>query len=451
MKLISIFINVLSRIVLILIIAFTISWSANTAVAQSEETLSGNTEIIPVAEGWARNSINTVIFRTNSVTTFQNKQYTAFYDSDGNVMAAKRERGKKEWEINKTGLQADVEDAHNSISIAVDGNGLLHLSWGMHGQEILYAQGKKPGSLEFDRQPTMTGKNEEAVTYPQFYRLPDGDLLFMYREGSSGRGNVMVNRYNIEDKEWKAIQHPLIDGEGERNAYVNGIAIDEKGGWHLSWTWRESWDVATNHDIMYAYSPDEGNSWETSKGERYVLPITLDNAEIAYKIPQGSELINQTSMTVNSEGNPVIASYWKGQNDDAPQFYVVWNNGEEWKKEKVGNRTLDFSLSGGGTKRIPISRPQIIAGEKGKVHLIFRDFERGGGISIAASEGSDYSKWSVNDIYQESVGLWEPTLDSQAWKKHRELYLFVQNVGQGDGETLEDIAPQEIFLLKWRP
>lgn len=451
MKLISLFINVLSRITFTLVVIFTISWVSNTAVAQSDEILSGDIEIIPLAEGWARNSINTVIFRTNSVTTFQNTQYTAFYDSDGNVMVAKRELGKKEWKINKTSLQADVEDAHNSISIAVDGNGLLHLSWGMHGQEILYAQGDKPGGLELNRLNTMTGESEDAVTYPQFYRLPGGDLLFLYREGSSGRGNVMINRYDIECKEWKAIQHPLIDGEGERNAYVNGIAIDKEGGWHISWTWRESWDVATNHDIMYAFSPDQGNSWETSQGEKYELPITMGNAEVAYEIPQGSELINQTSMTVNSEGYPVVASYWRGRNDDAPQFYVVWNNGKEWKKGKVGNRTLDFSLSGGGTKRIPISRPQIVGGERGKLHLIFRDFERGGGISIATSEGSDYSKWSVNDIYQESVGLWEPTLDPQAWEKNRELYLFVQKVGQGDGETLEDIAPQEIFLLKSTP
>lgn len=29
----------------------------------------------------------------------------------------------------------------------------------------------------------MTGKDEDDVTYPEFYRMPDGDLLFVYRSG----------------------------------------------------------------------------------------------------------------------------------------------------------------------------------------------------------------------------------------------------------------------------
>ena len=391
------------------------------------------TKIVPVADGWARNSVNAVIFRQNSLTTFRESQYTAFYDRDGFMVLAKRERNSSTWEINKTQYRADVEDAHNSISIEVDGNGVLHISWGLHGENLLYAQSKEPESIELGDLQTMTGKNEDAVTYPAFYRLAGGDLLFMYRQGISGAGNIMLNRYDSETKLWKFVAHPLIDGEGERNAYMNSMAIDDDGGWHLSWTWRETWDVATNHDIMYTFSPDEGKTWLRSDGNKYTLPVTFENAEVIYEIAQGSQLINQTSMTINSEGEPVIATYWLPDNSAAPQYNIIWQNSGEWTVRQISNRNLSFSLSGGGTKRIPISRPQIITGENQQLHVIYRDFEQGGGISVATSTHPDYREWDVMNIYHDSVEMWEPTYDPHAWKEYGELHLFVQKVGQGDG------------------
>jgi hypothetical protein len=68
-----------------------------------------------------------------------------------------------------------------------------------------------------------------------------------------------------------------------------------------TWVWRETWDVATNHDICYAKSVDGGKTWQKSGGEKYELPITAASAEYACRVPQKSELINQTSMCVDSK------------------------------------------------------------------------------------------------------------------------------------------------------
>src|SRR5690606_2759950 len=131
--------------------------------------------------------------------------------------------------------------------------------------------------------------------------------------------------------------------------------------------------------------PDEGKSWRTSRGEPYALPITAGTGEVAWAVPQGSELINQTSMTVDAAGRPMVATYWRGEGEEVPQFRLVWHDGDGWRMTNVGERTLAFRLSGGGTKRIPISRPQVVAGPEGEVHVVFRDEERGGGITIATS------------------------------------------------------------------
>src|SRR5690606_37599169 len=203
-----------------------------------------------------------------------NAQYIAYYDPEQNLVLAKRHVGSTNWEIEKTAYKGKAEDAHNSISIMVDGDGFLHVAWDHHNDSLRYAKGTAPGSLKLTDKMSMTGKNEDLVTYPEFYRTPDGNLYFFYRYGASGNGNLVINKYNTASKNWEQLQDNLIDGENQRNAYWQTF-IDEAGTIHISWVWRESWDVATNHDMCYARSKDGGLTWENSQGKRYDLPITL--------------------------------------------------------------------------------------------------------------------------------------------------------------------------------
>ena len=403
-----------------------------------------------VGTGWARSSVNAVIFRTNSVVTHGRTQYTVFYDDSARVVLAQRSLGSDRWDVKTTSYTNDVTDAHNAIAIAVDGSGVLHVAWAEHNKPLHYARGAAPGSLELGAVQTMTGQHEKRVTYPQFYSLPDGDLLFVYRDGSSGNGDTMVNRWDSAHGAWKAVAHPLISGEGARNAYVNLMAIDARGGWHVSWVWRESPDVASNHDVMYAYSPDEGRTWQTSDRRKYSLPITASTAEIAWAVPQGHELINQTSMAVDASGRPLIATYWRADGSEVPQFQLVWHDGSRWRASQVGSRTQPFRLSGGGTKRIPVSRPLVVSRD-GAVHVVFRDEERGAGIWAATSTDRNRSTWRLREVSKASVGQWEPTHDAVTWRRDGKLHLFVQRVGQGDGETLENVPPQPVSIVEWLP
>ncbi|MEO8564232.1 MAG: BNR repeat-containing protein [bacterium] len=407
--------------------------------------------VVPVGLGWARSSVNAVIFRTSSVVTHGRTQYTAYYDDSAHVVLAKRDTGSTRWQIERTSYTNDVTDAHNAISLAVDGSGVLHVAWAEHNKALHYARGIAPGSLTLGAPTAMTGLREEQVTYPQFYALRGGDLLFVYRDGRSGSGDVLLDRYDVRRRAWRAVHHPLIAGEGKRNAYVNQVAVDARGGWHVSWVWRESPNVATNHDVMYAYSPDEGRTWRRSSGARYTLPITAATAEVAWSVPQGSELINQTSMTADAARRPMIATYWRPVGSDVPQFQLVWHDGSRWRATQVGARTTPFRLSGGGTKRIPISRPQVLAGRRGAVYVVFRDEERGGGITVARSTDAAHARWSLSELLTTSVGQWEPTYDPELWRTSGRLALQVQRVGQGDGEQLEDVGPQMVSIVEWTP
>lgn len=431
------------------VLSFFIFLSIAFTLQKKDETV----KIIPIAKGWANNSVNTVIFRRNSLATHQKMQYAAFYDPEQYMVLASRKHGTEEWKTRRTPYKGKATDAHNSISIMVDGDGYLHVSWDHHGNQLRYAKGKSPGSLELGEKMEMTGIREDNVTYPEFYRMPDGSLLFFYRYGVSGRGDLVINRYDLKTKQWAQLQSNLIDGEGERNAYWQSC-VDDKGTIHVSWVWRETWDVASNHDLCYARSRDGGKTWENSKGVEYSLPINIKTAEIAHPVPQNSELINQTSMTADSKGNPVIATYWREKDSEIPQYHLVYHNGKKWSAQQVSARKMAFSLSGGGTKRIPISRPQVMLRRKGnneQAFLIFRDAERQEKVSAAICSNFPGGSWEVKDLTETGVGSWEPSYDTEFWQKKGILNLFLQKVEQVDGEGVANREPEMVGVLVWNP
>lgn len=420
-----------------------------TVTAQDKTPAARITE---VDSGWAGNSVNTVIFRKHSLVTHRDTQYIAFYDPEGRVVLGKRRSGARQWQLTRTGYRGDVADAHRSISIIVDGNDYLHMAWDHHNSKLRYCRSISPGSLVLTAEMPMTGSLEEQVSYPEFYKLPDENLLFFYRDGGSGRGNLVINRYNIHTQQWTRLHDNLVDGEGKRNAYWQAF-IDAKGTIHLSWVWRETPDVASNHDLCYARSADGGKTWTTSTGQPYGLPITAATAEYTCRIPVNSGLINQTSICADAGGRPYIASYWCDPGDSIPQYRIVYLENNKWMLRTPGFRKTAFHLSGAGTKRIPLSRPQLLVWNAGSVVnavIIFRDEERGNKVSIAVCKNIGEAKWNITDLTTDEVGSWEPTYDTGLWKEKSILNLFVQKVEQTDAEGKANTPPQMVKVLEWK-
>ncbi len=411
-----------------------------------------NTKIINVDSGWANNTVNVTVFRKNSLVSFGDTQFVSFYDKDKYVVIGKRNITSSKWMLQRTNFKGNTNDAHNIISIMVDGDGFLHIAWDHHNNPLHYARSVSPGSLQMQTFP-MTGIHEDKLSYPEFYKLKNGNLLFFYRDGGSGQGNMMINTYDATTKKWSKLQDNLIDGQGKRNAYWQ-TCVGENGFIHVSWVWRESPDVSSNHDMCYAVSKDGGISWQKSTGEKYALPITAATAEYACVIPQKSELINQTSMFADANGNPYIATYWRDSGSQIPQYHIVYLNKSGWQTQNLGFRKTAFSLSGAGTKKIPISRPQIIAWPNKKTlatAVIFRDEELGGKVSIATCADINKPNWQINNLTETSVGSWEPSYDTELWKSKKILHLFLEKTEQIDGEGTANIPPQMVQVIEWKP
>jgi hypothetical protein len=56
------------------------------------------------------------------------------------------------------------------------------------------------------------------VTYPEFYNLPGGDLLFLYRDGSSGMGNLVLARYHVRLGKTELSRFSKVGGTGDFDA-----------------------------------------------------------------------------------------------------------------------------------------------------------------------------------------------------------------------------------------
>jgi hypothetical protein len=415
--------------------------------------------LIPAGLGWARNSVNTTPFRQNSIVTHENTQFIAYFDSNSKAIIGKRTLDQNEFTLTDTGITGWPSDAHNSICIMTDGDGYVHMVLGHHNSALAYYKSNAPLSTSFSAVTMLAGATyQNSVTYPEFYRLPSGDLLFVYRNGGSGDGYMVLNRYSTSAKTWSRVHDRLVYGTsgGVTQSPYWQMYLDAGGTLHLSWVFRRSSDVATNHDMYYAYSEDQGQTWKKkSDGLSYSMPITPNTAEKVWTIPENSSLMNQTSMTADQAGNPYIATYWK---DSAPgsktQYYVIYHDGSNWNARQVSNRTHDFTLGGGGTLFVPIARPRLAAkydaaSGKTKAYYIFRDTEeRDGKVSMYSTADIESGVWTVEDLTDFSVYAWEPSHDTELWKDQGKLHIFVQFADQASNEGLTNHEPMMVYCLE---
>lgn len=409
---------------------------------------------------WAGSSVNVLAGVRQSVFTEGNVQYAGFYNQQGYLVLAKRALDNETWQTRVSPYQANVVDAHNHLSLVVDGSGFLHVSFDHHNTPLKYAVAVAPGSLELGELVSMTGKHENSVTYPQFYRLNNGDLLFNYRHGGSGRGVLVINHYDHKTHQWSRRHDALIDGEGKRSAYWD-MTIDARGVLHLAWNWRETPDVASNYNLAYARSADQGKTWQTVKGTNYAIPITNATADYAVVIPQNSNLMNPPAIAADTRSRPFIANYWSAKPGEAPRYRVVTPDGDRWQVLDGPKTAADFSLSGIGTKRPPISRSVLLIKNQpdaSLVHLIYRDDHQGEKVILAtaalpAGKTVNALRWQQRPLTDFSVGAWEPSFDPQQWHLNSQAHLPVQQVEQLDGSDHQaaETAPKPFSLLMVNP
>lgn len=308
------------------------------------------------------------------------RQYVAYYDQERRMTIASRDLGSDAWQ--HQALPSRVGwDSHNYITMAVDGDGRLHVSGNMHCVPLIYFRTGKPGDITTLKQGAMTGELENRVTYPRFLQGPDGELIFTYRDGGSGNGRRFYNRYDSDTDAWsRLLEEPLLDGEGDRNAYPLGPVRGADGWFHMVWVWRDTPDCATNHHLSYARSRDLVR-WESAFGEAVGLPMRLANEAVwVDPIPSGGGIINGCErLFFDADGGPVI-TYHKTDADGNMQVYAARPESGRWACHVLTDWNTPVEFAGRGSMGfIGIRISGLTRVEPGVLTMTFRHRDYGSG------------------------------------------------------------------------
>ncbi len=404
------------------------------------------------------NGINTIAFRNNSLYTVGNYQFTSYYNAAGYLVVARRDLTTNTWVgITTTGTADSIIDDHDVISFGIDGNGYMHLSWGMHQSSTMHyaisnasVLGTSFTNTSFTASPIAgVGDNN---TYPEFYNLANGDLLFAYRNGSSSSGNMMVTTYNAATKSWSGTVTLVLNGTStDTNGYTNSLVVANDGSIKMSWVWREDYNFQTNHDIMYATSSTASlTTWKTITGSTQTCPITKSNASTAVVIAQNSSLMNQSSMTTDLSGNPVIATYW-APNLTTRQYMLAWwdSTTNAWRTSQISNRPTETKITDNSATRIrEVGRPIVVVDEDGRTIVVTRSNDTSNHVTAYYSNSKETGTWTQVQLTDTDSGRYEPTYDEVMWKKSGILSLYYE-AGFATTSGAQSSGAQEAAVVDW--
>ena len=315
-----------------------------------------------------------------SLLTHQQRQYLAYYDAQHRMTVAVRTLGRRQWQSVK--LDSKVGwDSHNGITMAVDGNGDLHVTGNMHCVPLIYFRTDTPGDITTLKRLAMTGKKEERCTYPHFLRDADERLVFHYRDGGSGNGRRFYNVYDLKSRTWSRLfDTPLFEGQGKRNAYPAGPLVGPDKRFHVFWVWRDTPDCATNNNLSYVRSRDLVH-WETAAGQPVEIPMTLGaKGLIVDPVPSGGGMINGGARLVfDAQHRPMIA-YHKSDAKGNMQLYVARFAQRKWTRRVITDWDKPVKFSGYGAMPfigIRLSSPRHVGNGVWEVGYRHRDYGRG--------------------------------------------------------------------------
>lgn len=464
--------------------------------------------LIPVTDGnpatdengYAGSAINSIAFAQNNLITVGDQQFISYYrrhasdpghPANNTVVVARRQLGDGHWEIFPTNFYSfNINDTHNVISCAIDGDGYLHMSWGMHVHALLYAKsdapvtGTAPIRMVSLATAGMTGQ-ETTVTYPKFQTLPDGDVVFLFRMGGSGNGDWYLHRYNTATATWSPIHsnasggtQPLFRGRGQNPNncfYPDRLTLGPDGMLHLSGVFRYNSSsqagetgYQTNHRYVYLRSADRGNTWQRSDGSTINLPVVNNAsflnlgpshvAEIVEDLPEGHSIINEQGMTTDRAGRPIIATWFAAnaaRGDHTRQYHIYFHNGTTWQRRTVSARNLDnpatkFSEAQLGTSRM--GRPVVLTDADDRIIVVYND-NRFDGVTVVftlpLAQDPDRLHWTRMNLTSENLGNWETTYDEERWKRDGVLHMLYQKLpGMGMSYSGQNHSTP-VAVLEW--
>ncbi|MBX2816493.1 MAG: BNR repeat-containing protein [Saprospiraceae bacterium] len=374
------------------------------------------------------------------IRTVGNQQFVAYYAKDRMMTVAQRSLDSNIWRKQKLPSKL-MWDSHNSVALGIDEAGYIHVSGNMHTHPLEYFRSTRPLDIrtmvEVDR---MTGEDEESVTYPKFFTGPDNSLLFSYRSGTCGNGNILVNHFAPHSSTWtRYLTKPLFEGieKDDKRAAYHKFVRDNEGHYHFIWIWRWTPLVETSHQICYARTRDLIH-WENAAGEELSLPFRPDDSRVIVDgTPSQGGMHNSRYQICLAQDQTPIIGYIKYDEEGNTQLYLSRFDDHQWVSRQISQWDFRWKFFGGGD--------QMSMGG----NFSFKALTPGGHLHIAwETEVGEAGHYIIDPIeltpVHSPVTLIEqyPTEVHSRLTDHPEMTV---NLLQSKHQTLQE-SP---YLLKW--
>jgi hypothetical protein len=345
----------------------TMCMLAVNAVAADNEQLAP--QIVPVDRVWSAHPVQFGLADDDRMLVL------AYYDANRQLTLASRPKDDPAgWRYHRLPSWTGW-DSHNSLAVAIDGAGHVHVIGNLHNDPLLYFRSELAGDLR-TMQPVrklVDPTIEQRMTYPEFLRRADGSLVLKYRDGGSGNGSEIYDVYSEQSRSWsRLLDTPLLDGEGARSGYPVGPVRGPDGRFHLVWVWRDTPDASTNHHLSYAVSSDLRH-WQRSDGTPLALPIRLAAAEIVDPVPAGGGMINNNTIPGFDAAGRIVLAYHKYDASGDTQVYVARREASGWRIVQASAwKGFRWDFAGEGSLQFRVAIDLVVLAEDGRLEIHVR-------------------------------------------------------------------------------
>ncbi|HBS5944286.1 TPA: BNR-4 repeat-containing protein [Klebsiella pneumoniae] len=240
---------------------------------------------------------------------------------------------------------------HNNPSIAVDGDGYIHVFTSMHVNLLRYFRSAAPHDVTDMVEASWFSPDADWVyTYPTIARSPNGDVYCMMRAGvrSSVGANKqlgVIYKYSVASKLWSRLA-PAAENVG-RAVYPDDLSA-QSDGLHLLFQWAPYPASAVRHIGEYGIIGTDG-LMRNVIGEQIPMPVT--QGLMAYKpLQPGENPGSGTGLTIGIqsakfafENGELSHITFRFRTEDDPEgtyftkfgVYVTHWDGSAWVEERI--------------------------------------------------------------------------------------------------------------------
>lgn len=323
-----------------------------------------------------------------------------------------KEAGFGRWRWKRKTIEPNTIDDpyHNQASVGIDDKGYVHVVYNMHNLPWQYKVSAKPHSVtrfKFKGEKLIAKTLDELlthnknkfrqfgmakipgtqVTYPAFFNDRNGVLYVTYRYATKPKRQWNdrdfaggIARYDSQRKAWEPIGAPLAITQRDADfpkgseainypfalqprwsVYLIRLHFDEQNQMHLSWTWRKGGAGRVTSHPSYAFSADQGQTFQRADGSDYRLPITVPAVDVIGDASSGERFLSHTAITRWNE-KPCVAL-----NPDGPGRFMRCYDGQQWQKELTPGSAAEILTDKHGDLWAIASGPRVYHRQKSGV------------------------------------------------------------------------------------